>query len=124
MSRFHVNSRSFIEDAISQLEALPAQARSDMHAVRPTKKALASAHSLVDLLGAGEPAPQPTVVATPDKGIELEWRRGSRMVAVCFLPDGSVETLKAEGNQVEETQLSKVNGRVIALIRWLGEAAN
>jgi hypothetical protein len=67
-----------------------------------------------------EGLPEPAVVATPDRGIEFEWRRADRMLAIEVLYDGSIEFLTVENAEpVEEGVLSAIDGRLVTLSRWL-----
>ncbi len=117
------NQRDFIERSLAHLASLPAKGGSDMDAVCPTQAALKAADALLKAIGTGEGLPEPTVVATPDRGVEFEWRKGQRLFAVNLAPDGSVEILRTEGVKVvEESSLSHVNGRIAALFGWIGEA--
>jgi len=117
------NQVDLIERSIAQLASLPAEGASDMHARRPTQAALKGADALLKQISAVEELPEPIIVATPDRGIEFEWRKGQRLFAVNFSPDGTVEIFGTEGGcVVEEASISHVNRRVAALLRWVSEA--
>jgi hypothetical protein len=39
------------------------------------------------------------MVVTPDRGIELEWRHGNKLLSIEILADGELESLKSIGGE-------------------------
>ena len=62
--------------------------------------------------------PSMRIDAVSGGGLQFEWEIGSRTLEIEFLPDGSVEYLVADGDEMQE---GPVNDRsaLLFLLRWL-----
>jgi hypothetical protein len=85
----------------------------------PTDKAREAAIQIIKVLGPDAPAPS-ALLATPSEGIEIEWRRGNRLLSVEIMPDGTIESLKSiSGRPIEEEKLYEPDWRVHDLVAWV-----
>jgi hypothetical protein len=96
------NCMSWRDDAIKWIQNAPARlpnASSDRWRVeQPSPQAQETAIQVIKILGADVPAPSAMVV-TPDRGIELEWRHGNKLLSIEILADGELESLKSIGGE-------------------------
>lgn len=89
---------------------------------RPTDQACETVIRLIDALGPNAPAPS-ALVATLSEGVELEWRRGNRVLSIEILPDATLESLKSEdGQPIAEERLDGADSRLPILLSWLDAA--
>ncbi len=83
----------------------------------------AAAQRAVEVLIAAEAQdpPPPRIVPVSGGGLQIEWGAGVRELEVEMLPDGSIEFLKVEGNQMSEARLpaERIYLDVPMLLQWL-----
>jgi hypothetical protein len=65
--------------------------------------------------------PSPHIVPVSGGGLQIEWRTGGRELEIELLPDGSIEFLTVEGEQINESFLrpDRIDLVVPMLIEWL-----
>jgi hypothetical protein len=65
--------------------------------------------------------PPPRIVPVSGGGLQIEWAAGARELEVEMLPDGSIEFLRVEGNEMTEAPLppGRVDLVVPMLLEWL-----
>jgi len=68
-----------------------------------------------------EDPPPPRVVPVSGGGLQIGWAAGARELEIEMLPDGSIEFLRAEGNEVAEAPLppGRIDLVVPMLLGWL-----
>jgi hypothetical protein len=111
------------EDAIAwinnQAANLPQEPKDRWEVSRPTSKARETAIQVIKVLGP-DALPPSALLATQSEGIELEWRRGNRLLSVEIMPDGTLESLKSvEGRPIEEEKLYEPDWRIYSLVVWV-----
>ena len=69
----------------------------------------------------GEDPPPPRIVPVSGGGLQIEWAAGVRELEIEMLPDGSIEFLKVEANEMTEAPLPPEETYLIVpkLLRWL-----
>jgi hypothetical protein len=57
---------------------------------------------------------------TPNRGIELDWRKGEKELEIEVLPDGSIEILRyLAGTTINETKMQEPDWRLAEAFVWL-----
>jgi hypothetical protein len=57
---------------------------------------------------------------TPNRGIELDWRKGEKELEIEVLPDGSIEILRyLAGATINETKMQEPDWRLAEAFVWL-----
>lgn len=108
-----------IEPIKKILEALVLSDNWDSYGGRaPRMEAASAAIDFISLIGQEDP-PRPRVIPLGTGGIQLDWRNGQRELEVEFGRDGSIEVLKIEGDNDEESIPSFNLADITGLFAWL-----
>jgi len=99
---------------------LPETGETDQwHVTKPTWEARRGALAIIKFL-APEDYPPASLAVTLDRGVELEWQKGQKTLAIEVDADGSLEILASvASNPIFEGKLKEPDFRVSRFFYWL-----
>jgi hypothetical protein len=120
-----VCSSPWREDAINWIHRhaseLPEEPKTNWHVAKPSLPARTHALRIIRYVPA-EYIPVELGI-TLDRGIELDWRKGRKVLEIEILQDGSLDISKCvDGVTVSETKLAEPDWRMYEVFAWLEQS--